>query len=151
MSLQAQDFMTVNPVTCTLDQTVAEAAEAMVKGKFGVIPVVGDDGKLAGLVTEASFFGKDAHVPRATVRLKELFGELIYDGNVEAIFRAAKQKKLREVMITNPPTVAPETSLDEIVMKMTKQNIKKLPVTKDGKIVGMITRKDIIKAFTMVK
>lgn len=151
MSLQAKDFMTVNLVTCTLDQTVAEAAQAMVKGKFGVIPVVDENGKLAGIVTEASFFGKDADVPRATVRLKELFGELIYDGNVEAIFKKAKQKKLRDVMVANPPTVAPETSLNEIVMKMTKQNIKKLPVTKDGKVVGMITRKDIIKAFTLVK
>lgn len=151
MSIQAKDFMTVNLVTCTLDQTVAEAAKAMVKGKFGVIPVVDENGKLAGIVTEESFIGKDADVPRATVRLKELFGELIYDGNIEAIFKNAKQKKLREVMTTNPPAVTPETSLNEIVLKMTKQNIKKLPVTKDGKIVGMITRKDIIKAFTLVK
>lgn len=148
--MKAEDFMTKNIVTCTIDQTVAEAAQAMVKGRFSVIPVVDHDGKLAGIVTESSFIGKDAEVPRATVRLKEIFGELIFDGNVEAIFKAAQQKKLSEVMTVNPPTVTPDTSLNAIVTKMAHQNIKKLPVTDGGKIVGMITRKDIIKAFTMI-
>lgn len=148
--LQAKDFMTKNIVTCTVDQTVAEAAKAMVAGRFSVIPVVDENGKLAGIVTESSFIGKEVEVPRATVRLKEIFGELIFDGNVESVFKAAQKKTLREVMIINPPTVTPETGLNAIVSKMAHQNIKKLPVTEDGKVVGMITRKDIIKAFTML-
>lgn len=148
--MKASDFMTTTIVTCTIDQTVGDAAKAMVAGGFGVIPVVDHSGHLAGMVTEANFVGKDADVPRATVRLKEVFGELMFDGNVEAIFRAAKSKKLSEVMTINPPTVTPDTSLNAIVTKMAHQNIKKLPVVEGGKVVGMITRKDIIKAFTLL-
>lgn len=145
--MKAKDFMTTNVITCTEDQSVADAAKLMVEKKFSVMPILNSEGKLVGIVTESDFVGKEVKVPHALASIKQLFGQNFYFNDVETLYAEAKNKKLSSVMSKNLKTVKPETSLSEVVNYMISKNIKRLPVVDGEKLVGIITRKNILKAF----
>ena len=146
----ARDFMTKDVVTCKDSQTVAEAAKLMSEKGFSVVPIVDDSGKLVGIVTESDFVGKDVEIPHAMVSLKRVLGENHYHGNIEEIYARAKKRKLKEVMSTRLVTVEAEATLTAVVEQMTRKNLKRLPVVENGQIVGIVTRKDLIKAFNQM-
>lgn len=147
----ASDFMTKNVTTCTENQTVKEAATLMTDNGFSVVPVVDGDGNLVGIITESDFITKVQSVPHAMVNLRSLFGKSFNSTDVEQIYNESKTKKLSEVMTKNPKTVAPDATLDEVVKFMGEKNLKRIPVVDGGKVVGVITRSNVIKAFNQVK
>jgi CBS domain-containing protein len=149
--VKASDFMTKNVTTCNIGQTVEDAATLMAKKGFSVVPIVNDADELVGLITESDFISKIQSVPHALVSLRQLFGQSFHASDVEQIYKESKAKKLGDVMTKNPKTVSPDTSLDEVVTFMSDKNLKRLPVVDQGKVVGIITRTDVIRAFNMVK
>lgn len=144
------DFMTKNVFSCSQNQTVKEAATLMSEKGFSVVPIVDDKEKLVGIVTESDFIGKDIDIPHAVVSIKRVLGENHYHGDIEAIYTRAAKRKLSEVMTKNPIVVEPQSSLSFVFGKMANKDLKRLPVVENEKIVGIITRKDIIKAFNKV-
>lgn len=136
--------------TCLPTDTVADAAKLMAEYGFSVIPVEDKDGNLVGIVTESDFIGKEVEVPHALVSLKQLFGQQFYFRDIEEIYIKSKDKPLSSVMSKAPVTISPDTPLSEVVHLMQTKNWKKLPVVENKKVVGMVTRKDIIKAFHLV-
>ncbi|MCR9203888.1 MAG: CBS domain-containing protein [Halobacteriovoraceae bacterium] len=149
--MKASEFMTKNVITCNQNQTVEEAATIMAENGFSVIPVVNDAGELVGIITESDFVSKTKSVPHAMASLKVLFGKSYNSQDVEEIYKEAKSKKLSEVMTKNPKTVDSDETLDEVVSFMGEKDIKRVPVVDGGKVVGIITRKNLISAFTKVK
>jgi len=147
----AQDFMTKNVISCKQTQTVEEAAALMSDKGFSVMPVVDDEGLLVGILTESDFVSKEVKIPHALASLKRLLGVTHYEGDIEAIYASAKKRKLEEVMTKNPKTISPDTSLNSIVSFMEDKKLKRLPVVENQKLVGMITRKDLLHAFGLIK
>lgn len=147
----ASDFMTKNVITCNENQTVEEAATLMAEKGISVIPIVDGSGNLAGIITESDFITKNQSVPHAMANLRSLFGKSFNSTDVEQIYKESKGKKLSEVMTKSPKTVAPDATLDEVVKFMGEKNIKRIPVVDGGKVVGIITRTNVIKAFNQVK
>lgn len=131
-----------------MDKTVEEAAKMMLDHNFSVLPVTNEDGDLVGILTESDFVGKDADIPHAMACVKSLFGQTYAFGNVEDLYKKAKTKKVSEVMTHDPTCVESKDTLSKVVAVMSNQNLKRLPVVDGNKVVGIITRKDIIKAFS---
>lgn len=149
-NMKVKDFMTTNVTTCKESQLVEECALLMTKKGFSVMPVVDDSGKLTGIITESDFVGKDVKIPHAMASLKRVLGENHYEGDIEEIYSRAKKRKLSEVMTKFPVTAQPEDSLNSLVSKMAHKNLKRIPIVSDDKIVGIVTRKDLIKAFNLL-
>jgi CIC family chloride channel protein len=63
----------------------------------------------------------------------------------------AKLMPLEKIMTKSPKTVLPDFTLTDIVNMMIRFNLKRIPVVDNKKLVGIITRKDILKAFTMIR
>ncbi|MBT3982315.1 MAG: CBS domain-containing protein [Bacteriovoracaceae bacterium] len=145
--MKAEDFMTKNVISCNENSTVKQAAEIMLEHGVGGLPIVNDAGDLVGILTESDFVGKKVDIPHALVSMKQLFGETFFHGSVDDIFAKAKDYKLHDVMTKNPITVAPDASLTEVSTQMLERKINRLPVEKDGKLIGFITRKDLLRAF----
>lgn len=142
--------MTKDPVTCNEKQTVSDAAKLMAEEGFSVMLIVNDDGALVGIVTESDFVGKEIEIPHALASLKRVLGENHYHGDIEEIYHNAKNRSLSEVMTEQPVFVGPQESLNDVVNKMNAKKLKRLPVVEDGKLVGIVTRKDLIKAFNKI-
>ncbi|WP_419172492.1 CBS domain-containing protein [Halobacteriovorax sp.] len=145
--MKVLDFMTKDVTTCTESQTVGDAAKKMIELGISVMPVVNDEGTLTGIVTQSDFISKEVEIPHALVSIKRLFGQDFNLTDVEDVYKKSKSKKLSDVMSTNLVTVSSENTLNGVVELMMKKHLKRLPVVDDGKLVGIITRKDILKAF----
>lgn len=148
--MNVADFMTKNVTTCQENQTVEECAFIMSQEGFSVMPIVDEENNLTGIITESDFIGKDVDIPHAMVSLKRVLGENHYEGDIEAIYSRAKKRKLSEVMTKFPVTASPTDSLNSLVARMAKKNLKRIPVVDGKKVVGIVTRKDLITAFNLV-
>jgi CBS domain-containing protein len=146
----AQDFMTTTVVTCPETSTVGEAVKLMLDKKISVLPIVDSEDRLVGVLTESDFVGREKTVPHAFSNLRSLFGETFHMRDIEEVYLAAKGKRVSEVMSATPQHVGPEISLTEVVEFMSSKNLKRLPVVKEDKVVGIITRKDLIRAFDLL-
>ena len=139
--------MTKNVISCKQDQTVADAANLMIEKNLGGLPIVDNEGNLVGVITESDFIGKKVDVPHALVSLTQLLGQTHYKGTVEEIFEKAKGSKLADVMTSDPHTIEQDADLSVASSLMLKNNVSRLPVVQDGKLVGIITKRDILKSF----
>jgi len=115
------DVMTKDVVTIEGDKTVLEAAKTMRLKKFSSL-VVTDKGKTAGIVTERDLVRKVLAEDRDPNKL------LIY-----------------QIMSTELITTTPETSIENAAKVMTEQRVRRLPVMKNKKLVGIITASDIAR------
>ncbi|MDY0131252.1 MAG: CBS domain-containing protein [Desulforegulaceae bacterium] len=149
--MKISEFMTTDVISCNVDKTLKDAADLMLEKNISVLPVVDSDNKLLGILTESDFVGKDANIPRAMASIRMLFGKTAYRGNIEKIYREVKDHPLDKVMTKDPVTISADSSLTALVELMGNRNLKRIPVVKDKKLVGIVTRKDLIKAFSMVK
>lgn len=149
--MKAYEFMTKEVITLTPDKTVQDAATIMLEKNISVIPVVDSTSNLVGIITESDFIGKKAEIPHALASFKRLLGHIFYHEGVEDIFKEAKTMVLEKVMSRYPKTIHPNDNLNDVVDKMSKYNLKRVPVVEDGKLVGIITRHDILRAFIMLQ
>lgn len=149
--MNASEFMTKEVITCKESQTVGDAAKIMFENGISVMLVVDDNDHLTGIVTESDFVGKEVNVPRALASIKQLFGHTFHSEDIESIYSSSKSKPLGEIMTENPTSIGPDTSLTSIVDLMQTKHLKRLPVTSDNKVVGIVTRKDLLKAYNQIK
>tara|TARA_R110002072_G_scaffold276051_1_gene437343 strand:+ start:73790 stop:74236 length:447 start_codon:yes stop_codon:yes gene_type:complete len=145
--MNAKDIMTSNPITLNQNKLVKDAADVMTDKGISVLPIIDDNDNLVGIITESDFVGKAVEVPHALVSIKQIFKENFNNASVEAICSKARNKVLKDVMSTNLKTVNENSSLDEIINLMITKNVKRIPVVNGDKITGIITRKDIVKAY----
>ena len=111
--------MTKHPVTITSEELLGQAKEKMAAGRFRRLPVV-SDGKVTGIITDRD--------------LRQYAG--VFD-----------RTEVNAAMTENPITISPETMLEDAADIMLKYQIGGLPVLHQGRLVGIITASDVMKAF----
>jgi acetoin utilization protein AcuB len=124
-------WMTKSVLTIKPKDTLKQARETLSKHRVNQLPVVIDD-KVVGMVTDRDV--REAYP--SSIRL--LRGKDIDD--------FADSHIVEEVMTFNVVTVSPETSLREAAQRVRKQRFGALPVVEHGKLVGIITRSDLLDA-----
>lgn len=144
--MKAGDIMTAGAATIGAEASVADAARMMVQHKVSGIPVVDAGGQLVGMVTERDLLrraelGTEKHRPR-------WFDLWVMPGDAADDYVRAHGRSVRDVMTTRVVSVFPETPLEDVVSVMEKQGFKRLPVLRDGKIVGIISRANFLVALT---
>ncbi|GAB4020120.1 MAG: CBS domain-containing protein [Bdellovibrio sp.] len=149
--MKAKDFMTKDVITCKLNDKVRDAALIMTKKRISIIPVVNDQNCLQGIITISDFIGRQINIPHALVSIKRLLGQNFYRIDIHDIFKKAQDYTLDQVMTRKLAVVHPDTSLNGVVNTMIEKGHKRLPVVEKGKLVGIITRKDIARAFTLIQ
>jgi CBS-domain-containing membrane protein len=141
--MKVRDIMTTDPVRVTGDTSLREAARLMVRHRVSGLPVVDDAGKLVGVVSEGDFIRQEAsrERPHGVSLLDALFGE----GELEPV----GAETVGEVMTRSVVTITPEASIGEAARVMGRRNVKRLPVVDlEGELVGIISRADVVGAFT---
>ena len=141
------EIMTRDVITGEENQTVEQAAKIMASKNISSLPVTNNQKELVGILTESDFVGKEKKIPHALASIKQLFGQLFYFEDVEEIYKKAKKRKLSEVMTKSPTTVTPTSTLTDVVNIMISKGFKRLPVIENKKLVGIVARRDILKAF----
>jgi CBS domain-containing protein len=138
------DVMTRNCITIAPDATVEEAVNLMLSRHISGLFVVDKAGELAGVVTEGDLLRRDE---LGTQRNRPWWLRLLASPARQAAdFTQANGRHVRDVMTEDVLSIAQDSPLEEVVAAMEKHRIKRLPVTADGKVVGVVSRADLLRA-----
>lgn len=142
--LRVVDVMETAWPTLGPESTVEEAIKLFAEERVSGTPVV-EDGRLVGIITEGDLIFQDADV-RAPGFL-DILGGIVPLGDTDEYRREALKSAgvtVGEVMTDEPVTITPEATLAETATVMAERRKKILPVIEGGRLVGVITRMDIL-------
>lgn len=144
--MKAADIMKTEVITVKQDTTISEIATILTENKISGVPVVDFEGRVIGIVSEGDLLHREIN-PRLP-RFVEILGGVIYYSGFEQ-YKADIKKiaaiKASEIMTEKVITVSKDSDIQAIASLMVKHNIKRLPVTEDNIIIGIISRADIVK------
>jgi CBS domain-containing protein len=136
------DIMSEDIMTITADAPLKEAAQVMVNAGVSGLPVIGDDRKVIGIITEADFVTAEANRSWGRQR-RRLLANFLGDSMPQ------NAKTVADVMTLDPHTIDSGSSVTEAARKMTNLRVKRLPVVlPDGTLCGIISRADVMGVFT---
>lgn len=133
--MSVKDYMTKEVISISPEESVAHAADLMRDKGLRRLPVI-EKGQLVGLVTEGTM--ADASPSKAT-------SSSIYEMNY-----LLNKTKIRDIMIRQVVTVEPDASLEDAIYEMMTYKVGVLPVVQNNQVVGIITDRDVFKAFLEV-
>jgi CBS domain-containing protein len=146
--MKTHDVMTWGAITVEPESSVARAVRLMLQNKISGLPVVDDKGELVGMVTEGDFLRRsELGTQRRRPRWLEF---LLGPGRLAAEYVQSSGQKVAEIMTPETRTITPETPLDEVVSLMERHRVKRLPVVQDGKLVGIVSRANLLHALASV-
>ena len=142
--MRAHQIMTRNAITVLPETPILEAAHKMLENHVSGLPVLDASGKLVGIVSESDFLRRsEIGTQQKRPRWLQYFLSPAHSAND---FIHERGRKVEDVMTRDPVVADEDTSLDELVHLMEKNGIKRLPVLRDDKLVGIITRANLLQA-----
>lgn len=144
--LTAYDLMTENPQTIAPDDDIVTAARIMVEKRYNGLPVVEADGTLIGIICQSDLINqhKRLNLPSLFTVLDGII-PLRSNSDMDAEMRKISASKVVEAMTPAPTSVTEEAPIDEIATLMVDSNYHSLPVVKNGKLVGIVGKEDILR------
>jgi CBS-domain-containing membrane protein len=120
----------------------------MLQNKISGLPVVDAKGQLVGMVTEGDFLRRgELGTQRQRSRWLEF---LLGPGRLADEYVQSSGRQVSQVMTPDPKTITPQTPLEEVVRLMEHHRIKRLPVVHDSKVVGIVSRANLLRALASV-
>jgi CBS domain-containing protein len=143
--MNAKDIMTSNVITVTSGTLVSEIANLLFERRISALPVVDGD-RLVGIVSEADLLrryeiGTDCALAGDPWWIRLFSGDHSPEEYVKSHARSA-----RDIMTQDVATVVPDASLAKIATVLEKRRVKRVPVLQDGKLVGIVSRSDLVRA-----
>jgi CBS domain-containing protein len=141
--MKARDIMTRTVVSVSPEASILQAGELMLRHDISGLPVVDAEGRLAGIVTERDFMRCAGACGDVRPRWLE-----VLIGRAELADGAARrcESRIADVMTRNPVTATEDMPLEDVVRLMNTHRIKRMPVVRDGRLVGIIARVDLMRA-----
>jgi CBS domain-containing protein len=142
--MQARDIMVAPVITASPNASIKSVAEMFIRYGISAVPVVGDNGKIVGIISEGDLLhrAETGTEKRRSWWLRAFVGpDTLADDYIKAHTRKVSDAMTREVV-----TASPETPLHEIASLLEKHAIKRVPIVQDGRLVGLISRANLLHA-----
>ena len=151
MAVAVREIMDPDPVTVRSDTRVEDVVRLLGESELPGVPVVDPDGSCVGIVTEADLVIADDQGDLHLPHFIELFGGFVFLEPLkrfEERLRKAFAATAADMMTANPTTVDPEASVEEAARIISESGHNRLPVIGDGRLVGVVSRADVLGALT---
>jgi len=149
--MKVKDVMNPNVVFCKPDDTVREAAKILKENSISGAPILEGD-KLVGIISEADLLKLlilpekgELWLPSPFEIIEVPIRELIGWEDTKKMLSDAGSIRVKEIMTKDVHTISSEASVEEASEHMIRHRINRLPVTEDNRVVGIVTRGDIIE------
>jgi CBS domain-containing protein len=143
----ASDIMTREVKTIGPDATIAEAIAILLGARISGLPVVDSLGQLVGVVSEGDFLHRaELGVTKRKPRWIEF---LLGPGDTAESYVLSHGRKVNEVMTQDVATVLESAALTEVIEVMDRRKVKRVPVVSGDRLVGIITRADLLRALSV--
>ena len=145
--LQARDIMTTEVITVSPQTTVLDLARLLAEHKINGAPVVDDNGRLVGVVTQSNLIDrvKKFELPHVVTILDAHF-YLELPGTFKKNLEKLVGNLVSDIMAAPPVTITADVQVDEIASIMARRKVHTLPVLDGNKLIGIIGKIDIIRA-----
>lgn len=144
--MQVKDVMTREVVTALPDAPVHEIARSMVAHGVSALPIVTEDGSVLGVVTELDLIARNARLePPTFFRILDGWIPLESPGHYQERLRHMLGTQARDVMTAPAVSIAPQAELETLAELMVEQRVNPVPVVEDGRLVGIVSRADIVR------
>ena len=142
--MRVKDVMTPKVICIDADEPILKAARLMLQNRISGLPVLDKEGELVGIVTEGDFLrrgelGTQRHRPKW---LEFVVGP----GKLAQEYVHTSGRKVEEIMTTDPWTIGEDATLEAVVEMMERRHIKRIPVTRRGRMVGIVSRANLMHA-----
>ena len=142
--MKARDVMVRDVITIGPRDSVAHAANLIAQNDVSALPVIDDHGRLVGLISEGDLMNRE-----------EIGTEIHHPWWIEAVtpgatlaaeFAKSHGKRVEEVMSENVITATEDTSLADIAALLERNRIKRIPILRNGELVGIVSRSNLVQA-----
>src|SRR4051812_45992987 len=153
LPMRATDVMTTDVITVPPDTTIQELAALLSERGISGAPVVDADNKLVGIVSEGDLLHRaETGTERPPERRRSWWlDSLASERDLARDYVRSHTHTVRDVMSKDVITVAEATGLDEIANLLESKRIKRVPVVRDGKVVGIVSRANLVRALVATK
>ena len=142
--MKAVDVMVRDVVTVKPDTDVVEAISLLAENDVSALPVVDENGDVVGILSEADLIRREEI---GTEKHRPFWLEAITPASTLAHeFAKSHGRRVSEIMSTNVIAASEDTPLEEIASLLERHRIKRVPILKDGKLVGVVSRANLIQA-----
>ena len=142
--MQAQDIMTKNVISAAADTTVEQITALMMENHISAVPILDVDGTVIGLISEGDLMRR---VEGAGNAHKSWWLSLFSGSeNTASDFVAMRSRRAKDIMTRKVQVVAPDTPVADIARLLEEKRIKRVPVVENGKIVGIVSRGNLMQA-----
>ena len=132
--MKASDIMTLGAATIKRDASLSQALRIMIDHRISALPVLDDNHQVVGIVTEGDFMRSGA------LAVEELLSMEADDRT-----KALESRAVDEIMSRDPITINSEASIQEVVSLMERHTIRIIPVSSNGRAIGIISRVDLLR------
>ncbi len=143
--LTAADIMAREVVTVSPDTSIREVAELLVQRGISGVPVVDGDGRVLGIISETDLIDenkRNARIPRVA-----LFGFFpVPEDTLRTAFEEGDRLTAADIMTRRVVSLPEDASARQVAQEMVTRHVNRIPVTRDGRLVGIITRHDVLQA-----
>jgi CBS domain-containing protein len=148
--MRASNVMTTEVISVSADTPLRDVARVLLEHGISAVPVVDADGSPVGMVSEGDLLGRDEV---ARLQRRDWWLTLIADDAAPDDLSRARtpDRTARDVMSAPIVTVAEGTDLAEVTRLLAQHHIKRVPVMKDGYMVGIVSRADLLRGLTSVE
>jgi CBS domain-containing protein len=151
--MHAMDVMTTNVITVDPDTSVQALATLLSERGISGVPVVDKDSRLVGIVSEGDLLhraetGTERRTQRRRSRWLDNFAS---DQEAARDYVKAHGRSVREIMTREVISVSDTTELADIATLLETRRIRRVPVVRDGKVVGIVSRANLVRALAMTK
>ena len=140
--MQAKDVMTANVVSVSPEHSVRHAARIMLDHRISGLPVLDDDGRVVGILTEGDLMRRSELGVQALAPVDRQSGT--EESNAGAYVKSHSWK-VADVMTSDPVKVDEETPLPRIAALMVERGIKRVPVMRGEHLVGIVSRAELLR------
>jgi CBS domain-containing protein len=147
--MKAADVMVSSVISVRSDATVQEVADVLLKNRISGVPVIGSEGELVGIVSEGDLVRRpEAGTLRRSSWWLSLFGS---NQELASEYIKSHSRKVADVMSQSVVTASPDTPVADIATLLEKHGIKRVPIVKDGKVVGIVSRANLLQALACLR
>jgi CBS domain-containing protein len=144
--LKVKDIMTKDVITVLPEMEIAHAAKLLLEKGINGVPVVDETGKMIGILCQEDLITQQKSFPIPSVfTLLDGFIPLTSMKHIEKEAQKISATTVAHAMTTDPFTVSPDMTIEEIATIMVDKNFHTLPVVDEGKLVGIIGKEDILR------
>ncbi|WP_421999348.1 CBS domain-containing protein [Reyranella sp.] len=142
--MRARDIMSEEVVCIDVKESVFDAAELLLGAHVSAAPVTNSKGEIVGIVSEADLIRrKEIGTTASKSWLARLLGS---DEGAAREFVASQSRRVADVMTKDVVTAPEDAPLRDLVDLMERHGIKRIPIVRDGAVVGMVSRADLLRA-----